>query len=550
MKQFIKYFQITVPAAIVLLTASCEDFLTTPPVDRLTSDGFYQTPAQSEQGVIGIYAGLRNVSDDEFLNLSEFRSDNIWTLTQPDGFREYSEIACFRAGPDLSTINSIWNRWYKVIYDANVAIEKIPSCDFGTRETFRNQLLGEARFLRGWAYFELVRLFGNIPVIDKPMSPGDVLNVPQSSAQEVYSNIIVPDLTDAKTLLPLSADLTNASNTGIPGSGRADRTAAQAMLARVYMTMAGFPLNDASAVSLAKTELKGVMDFSEANGNRFWASDSTEWQKQWIAENNNKYSIFAIQYRSGGTGNPAIFNTGCNLPPSYTTITVYNALAIWAEKSVMYEFEKTYAGGNRDARGIGHSVILGYEAEPNWVAYPPQIEYLEPGSPVNVYRNALFYKYLNSKHKRAELGYSDNIETAMKDTRDWPVNYPVIRYEDILLMYAELLAGEGNVSGAMETVNRIRARAGCDAETASSAAEALAFVKRERRIELFGEGVRWFDLVRWNDWQQAITDEFNRYNNPVGTEMSNIRNGRYLYPIPLNQINVKPGWYTQNEGYN
>jgi hypothetical protein len=162
----------------------------------------------------------------------------------------------------------------------------------------------------------------------------------------------------------------------------------------------------------------------------------------------------------------------------------------------------------------------------------------------------MFYKYLNSKPKRVELGYSDNIETAMKDDKDWPVNYPVIRYEDVLLMYAELLAGEGNVSGAMDIVNRIRTRAGCDAETASSTAEALKFVKRERRIELFGEGVRWFDLVRWNDWQQIITDEFNRYNNPVGAEISNIRNGRYLYPIPLNQINVKPGWYTQNEGYN
>ena len=129
---------------------SCDDFLTNPPVDRLTSDGFYQTPKQSEQGVIGIYALLRDVSRDEFMYMSEFRSDNIW-VRLPDGYRETSEVSNFRAGPDLNYFNYTWNNWYKVIYDSNVALQKIEACDFGTNELFKKQLLGEVYFLRGWA---------------------------------------------------------------------------------------------------------------------------------------------------------------------------------------------------------------------------------------------------------------------------------------------------------------------------------------------------------------------------------------------------------------
>lgn len=532
----------------MMFFVSCDDFLTNPPIDRLTSDGFYQTPKQSEQGVIGIYAILRDISRDEFMYMSEFRSDNIW-VRLPDGYRETSEVSNFRAGPDLNYFNSTWNNWYKVIYDSNIALEKIEACNFGTNEVFKKQLLGEVYFLRGWAYFELARLFGNIPIIDKPMSPSEVLNLGQSPTREVYDKIIIPDMLKAKEMLPLDMNMLNSTGKKTPSSGRADKIAVQAMLGRIYMTMAGFPMNDVQAKTLAKTELKAVIDYSEANANKFWAPDSVEWQKQWMSEYNNKYSIFAIQYRSGGTGNPAIFETGAKCPPSYTGFQVYNELDLWVEKSMVHEYLKVHSNGKRDARGLGHSILLGYDAEPNWPARMPQYDALQPGSPVQVPTNTMFYKYLNTKHKRATLGFTDNIESGMKDNRDWPVNYPVLRFEDVLLMYAELLAGEGNSSGAVEIVNRIRKRAGCDEVSAASAAEALSLTKKERRLELFGEGVRWFDLVRWNEWQQTIINMFHAYSNPPGSEDANVKDGRYLFPIPMNQINVKPVLYKQNEGY-
>lgn len=547
MKKYI-VFPIATLVSIMLFITSCDDFLTNPPVDRLTSDGFYQTPNQSEQGVIGIYASLRDISRDEFMYMSEFRSDNIW-VRLPDGYRETSEVSNFRAGSDLNYFNSTWNNWYKVIYDSNIAIMKIEALDFGTNTAFKNQLLGEVFFLRGWAYFELARLFGNIPIIDKPMSPREVLNVGQSPAKDVYEKMVVPDMLKAKELLPLDANIQNSTGKNTPGSGRVDKNAAQAMLGRIYMTMAGFPLNDAASKAKAKTELKAIIDYSAANGNKYWAPDSTEWRKQWISEYNNKYSIFAIQYRSGGTGNPAIFETGAKCPPTYTGFQVYNELDVFVEKSIVHEFQKTGSNGKKDARGLGHSILLGYNAEPNWPARAPQYDVLYPGSPIQVPTNTMFYKYLNTKIKRTALGFSANIESGMKDYRDWPVNYPVLRFEDIMLMYAELMVDEGNIPEAMGIVNKIRKRAGCDELSASNAADAMKFVKNERRLELFGEGVRWFDLVRWNEWQQTIINMFHAYSNPPGSEDANVKDGRYLFPIPMNQMNVKPGLYQQNQGY-
>lgn len=543
-------------AIILLLSiASCNDFLNIPPVDMLTSDGFYETPTQIDQGVVGMYTKLRDLSMNEYLYMSECRSDNSWVIPRDNAIRQFSEIGTFRATEELAEFNSVWNLWYSVIYNANVLITEIPDCDFGTETKLKDQFLGEAYFMRGWAYFELVRLYGNIPLIDAPMTSSQVETIKQSPAIDIYNQIIIPDLQVAKSKLPYSVDMKDASGTSIAAKGRADRLAATALLGRVYMTLSGFPHNDSSAQNLAETELKEVIAYSENNGDKYWAPDSTEWRKQWIPakEYYNKYSLFAIQYRGGGTGNKAPFYFGPKIPKSYTTQTPFGNL-IYVEKSLVYEFDKIYTSRGKnlmDARGYNHSVLAGYDAEDDYPAYS-QIKdklTLKDGSQVDVLTTAMFYKFMPSLRKVSALNMTVNVESTMTGSNDWPVNHPVIRYDDILLMYAEILAAKNDVTGAMKIVNRIRERAGCDPETTSSSVEALEFVKRERRIEFMGEGVRWFDLVRWNDWKSAIADMFDRYNNPEGTDKNDLKNGRYLYPIPLNQLNAKPGLYKQNDDY-
>lgn len=117
--------------------------------------------------------------------------------------------------------------------------------------------------------------------------------VPQSSAREVLDNIVVPDLINAQTMLPLKENMVSANGTSIVLQGRADKMAAEAMLARVYMTLAGFPYYDSDAKILAKKQLEIVLNYSKSNQNKYWAPTLDEWRKQWMPSTDyyNKYSI-------------------------------------------------------------------------------------------------------------------------------------------------------------------------------------------------------------------------------------------------------------------
>lgn len=530
-------------AIFAIAATACDDYLDQAPKDLLSSDSFYSTAAQAEQGVLGVYSDFRYISDYEYLMMSEVRSDNMWVNPIPDGQRDYSDIGTFRATSSLGTFESCWDMLYKCIYDANVALQKIPNTTF-TDETIKNQLLNETHFLRGWAYFELVRLYGNVPMITEPLSPSEANSTPQSDGLTVINTVVIPDL-EAALDLPDKGAITNSLGTAVPAEGRADRIAANAMLARVYMTLAGFPYNDDTAISKAQTYINTVL----AEKSLYWAPTIDEWRKQWTPDYANEYSIFAVQYRTGGYGNPAIFDFSPALPPSYTTIRIFGN-QIYVEKSLRYELDKTYSSGNKDLRGEDWSILDGYDAETNYPAYTNSKEDLTvDGEVVQVYVNSMYYKYLPSIRKLATLGMSLD-ESELKDYYDWPVNFPVLRIEDIMLLNSEILIQQGNISEALEAVNEIRTRAGVDeVPTDVDAATALEYVKRERRIELMGEGVRWFDEVRYGTWQQDIIDMFDRYNNPTGTSTTDVADGRYLYPIPENQMNIKPGTYTQNEGY-
>lgn len=535
-----------VGAGALILSAtiiSCDNFLDQPPKNLLPSDGFYQTGSQAEQGVIGVYSDLRNLSNYEYLMMSECRSDNAWVEPRPDGQRDYSDIGTFRATSSLGMFESTWNTWYKVIYDANVALQKVPNTKFSSVD-FQKQLLGELHFLRGWAYFELVRLYGNVPMITTPLTPAEANATPQSKGLDIINQLVIPDLQQAQTL-PGKGKILNAQGVAVPSEGRVDGIAANAMLARVYMTLAGFPFNDHSAIAKAEVCLNTVL----ARKSDYWAPTIEEWRKQWTPAYANKYSIFAIQYRTGGNGNPAIFDFSPALPPSYTTIIILGN-QIYIDKSLRYEFDKVYSSGKKDMRGEGWSVLDGYSAEPNFPTYSNTKESVTvDGVTTGQYVNSMFYKYMPSKHKLSTLGMVLD-EGTLKDYKDWPVNFPVLRIEDMMLLNSEILIQEGKISDALKTVNEIRQRAGCDpVPTDVDATTALNYVKRERRIELMGEGVRWFDEVRYGTWKQKTMDKFNRYNNPVGTSISDVRDGRYIYPIPQNQMNIKPGTYVQNAGY-
>lgn len=528
---------------LAMFVTACSNDLNQPPVDQLGSDGFYQTASQSNQGVLGVYSKLRNLTNDEYLLLSEVRSDNMWSDPVENGANEYVSNCMFRSTAENSGFEKAWNEWYSLIFNANLALQKIPDAKF-TQESIREQFLEEMHFLRGWAYFELARLYGNVPVILEPMSYSEANKVKQTSAAEILKTVVIPELEEALKL-PTPDKIVNASGVAVPSEGRANCVAAQAMLARVYMTLAGFPYNDASAKEKAKGFLTQVL----AKKSDYWAPDIIEWRKQWTPDYNNKYSIFAIQHRTGGTGNPAIFEFSKKLPPSYTGKKIFGN-ALYVEKSLRAEFDKVYSTGGKDQRGEGASFLDGYESEGSaWPLAAPVLEDVTiDGVTTKANTQAFFYKYIPTKRKLADLGMTFDESTMINDS-DWPVNFPVLRIEDMMLLYAEILADEGNFTESMKLVNEIRERAGCDPVSASDKDTAMKYIQRERRLELMGEGVRWFDEIRYGTWQKDIQNMFDRYFNPVGTNKDLVAEGCYLCPIPANQMNIVPGLYVQNKGY-
>ena len=253
--------------ALTLSLSSCESWLEVEPNDTRTTDYFYSTPSEMEQAIIGIYNGLLPISDYSWL-MSEVRSDNAWVDKTTDKQRDYIDIGTFN--PNISTISTLsgaWNNLYEIIARANMFLSKTDGVTFSS-EAIKNQFIGEAKFLRALAYFDLVRYFGRIPIVLEPVSVNEAMTIKQSEPVEVYETAIVPDLEDAVKKL-VDTPLNYMGNSA--SAGRATQVAAKSLLGRVYLTMAGYPVQDASKKALAEELFSEVIDYSFAN-NKYWAS--------------------------------------------------------------------------------------------------------------------------------------------------------------------------------------------------------------------------------------------------------------------------------------
>ena len=548
MTKYIKYVMIAAVAAFAAV--SCQDYLSTPPVGSLSPDGFYNSPAHLESGVLGVYARLQNIEQNQYLICSEDRSDNVWVNSNPDGTRISSEISFLRVSYGTAEFGSLWAGWYALIYNANTVLANIDAVEF-TDSAVKNQFKGEVLFLRALAHFELARTFGNVPIAEKVYSSTEASELTQSTAAEVINNSVIPDLTEAEGLLPYRASMKDATGGSIAGDGRADKLAVQALLARVYMTLKGFPFNDASAKAKAESYLTTVL----SNGSAYFAPDFLTWQKQWLTDNDtaNKYQIFAIQHRLG-TGNQVTFNSGVMISNLNYVLDGYHSGSgmspVYPEATLRYEFVS-----NDDPRGLDFYFMDGYEEYEGGVpAYSTTwTDFSYEGETISSVENAINMKWCPTIPKREAAGINfdeTQLGTATGSYDKWPLNFPILRYEDMMLLRAELYAEDGQTDQALALVNQIRNRAGVEPRTASSAAEALKWVKKERQLELYLEGVRWFDQVRYGEWKETTLAKWDNYkiggNYRENVSPSNIKDGRYLCPIPMAELAAAPGLYTQN----
>lgn len=484
---------------LMLGMVSCKDDLMLEPENNITQNSFYTTELQISQALSGVYSAMINASSrggfdvNFYLLASEVRSNNYTALSQ-NGNRDYYAINRFQDTSSTDEIDILWDDAYQLISYANMLLSRIDAVPFAD-PAIREQYRSEARFLRSYAYFELMRTFGKVPLIDHPVSPEEAAKIPRTELATLYTFIT----SEIEASIGGLKDTYDAKN-----KGRITKAAAHAMLGRIYLTGSGYPLNNGAYVEKARANLLAVI---QKEGQ--FVSFAPTYADLFKSANDNKYHLFEIQHISGGVSQgsylPSYVSPNFGVSDPY-----YNAQG------------SLYSSGEL---GVSQSLISSYE--PGDLRLPLTIKtqfIAQNGQPDN---QNFFVKF-------REKGM------VITNRYDWPINFPIIRYEDVLLMYAEVLNSQGNTSSAVPFLNRIRQRAGLTPVSASiSSGDFTTALRKERRVEFAGEGVYWHDLVRWNIGVAVINQAAAalNYNYTITTN-------DYLYQIPLSQIQV--AGYDQN----
>ncbi|PXV65880.1 putative outer membrane starch-binding protein [Dysgonomonas alginatilytica] len=486
---------------------SCTSDLDIIPVENNVSNTFYSSELEVNQAAIGIYSRLgRSGSNQDFptlyyLLVSEDRSDIRYLVGETSAQNDQLDIRKYLLTSSTTTVSTIFARLYSMIADANNLLSKTPENEYV-------RYRAEACFLRAYAYSELVRAFGPVSLVTKPIENGAAVLLPREPIETIYAQII-EDLNYAGANL-------DEVYTG-KSSGRVGSLAAKALLGQVYMTMAGSPLKDASAMVKAESVYAQIIDKVSA---RF----ATNYADIFTLRNENKYDLFSVQFASGG------FGTGSSLP-GYITSSGSGASPFpeWVYSSYGQQGQDLRVDTllvnemklNNDKR-LPASVDMGF-----WNS-------LDAQKRVWVVRNVLT-KFLEK----------DNTNTTIKSWNDFPRNFPIIRPAEVLLYYAEALIANSKPGDAAKYINKIRSRAGlADLTTIPT----LDDIKKERKYEFIGEGKRYFDLVRWGESEAVATlAAFAKYyhsetNGIIPTKRD------LLLPIPDDEMKTRTNW-VQNFGY-
>lgn len=489
---------------------SCGDVLDIYPVENNTADQFYKSEYEMNQAVMGMYARLgRNGTNtdyptDMYYQASESRSDNLYYATMANAQRDQVDMRTFQCTDNTSLNTTIYGRLWEIVTDANTLLAK--SDESYTR--FR----AEAKFMRALAYFDLVRAYGPQPIVDRIISAQKAPSFERKPIAEVYQ-FIIKDLTDA------AADL-EPFYTG-DDAGRVGAVAAKCLLGYVYVTMAGYPLNDTQAYAKAVETLAPIMTDVKA---RF----ASNFADVFSLANENKYDLFSVQFSSGGSG------LGSSLPAYITQsggkTTCFPEWAYYSQQGQDFRVDTLLvndmvAAGDKRlcsiAQGFWTTTKHGYTRQDTLSSYDDR---------------CVIVKFL----------VKDNTTTTIKAWNDYPLNFPMLRPADAYLLYAEALVATGRAGEAAPWLNAIRERAGLS----DIANPTVADIMRERRVEFLGEGKRYFDLVRMgkDTFLNTLKAFSDHYQHVKVMNASDPTEKDMLLPIPLSVMSIHTTW-KNNDGY-
>lgn len=494
---------------ILLLTCgslmiSCEGDLSLKPVSSSTTVTFYTTTNDFLQSINAAYNPLSSYPDRQ-LNLSETRSDNLYAVSEGGAWTWEGINGFHKSIVDNEYVTDAWNNNFDGVFKANILLEQLAeNGEVIADADLRTRLEAEAKFLRAFYYFDLVRWFGKIPVADRPLTAPEALSTPRSSVTEVY-DLIISDLIFAKDNLP-------EVYTSPEDRGRATKYAAEGILAKVYMTRSG-PDYGIEGPGLGLDEwhlaLPLLNDIIESGQYDFLPSYSSIFS---YSNENNAEVIFDVQFMSGG--NPIV---GSGFPSLLVPSLYFRSLG-------QVDFSGTAI------RPVSNDLLDSYEDGDIRKDFTINSDgYSFNGVPED---RSFFIKYLDITQAPTRGG-------------DWPVNFIALRYTDVLMLKAEciLQGAPGSQADVDEIVSQIRGRAGLGPVQNITLPELM----EERRKEFAAEGLRWHDLVRSGAIESAIPAWIAKED--VLQQIRPFQKEYILYPVPQAEMDVKVGLYDQNPGY-
>jgi len=533
-------------AILVVVSIGCsKSFLEVSPPSQIEETNFFQTEIQANQALAAIYHvsqwGNINHGHSPIMGFEEAASDDAYSgggsSSDAVGVKGIDNFQATDGAPfnqNDATYESIWNILYQGVARSNTYLANINRVD--ASDDFKNETSAEVKFLRATYYFELVKWYENIPLVTEPLLDPNKYNQPQAAPQDVY-NQVAKDLVEAMQYLPKKSMKAN--------NGHATYYSAEAFLARVYLYCKGVYGNDLKAGSV-------VIDAAQTRAN--------------LDEiiNSGIFNLFPnysdIWRKQNEMGMESVWEVDCS-----------SLALLGGSTSNQYQAQGNYNVLYFGPRGVtGNPYTAGFSN-----AIPTESLYQEfETSPVVDPRRDATILTLNSQDSAPGLikgwqhtGYFNNKYNTSQEyltpsglnSINWGQNIHTIRFSDVLLMASELNIGVDQDKADMY-LNRVRERAGLPDNTAT-----VDNLRHERRVELAGEGIRYWDLLRYGlDYTKQMIDASSLvgplYNGggtlnagantpPSGYMMNWDPSKKGHLPIPPSQVILSNGVLKQNPGY-
>jgi len=453
-----------------VILGACTDFLTEDLKGDFSSDTYYQNDKQALQAINGVYNAIAFTNSDNVIWVfGDVASEDAVKGGNPGDQAEITYIDEFSANSTNGMIINYWTFTYEAIARANNVIANVPAISMD--EALKNRIVGEAKFIRAYSYFNLVNIFGKVPLKLLPQLSQETIHVPLSEVSAVYQQIET-DLSEAAAVLPVSYSSNDV--------GRVTRGAALAMLGKVNL----YQQKWSSALGyFQQVEALGIYSLLPQYADNFK-----------IAHENSSESIFEIQHladQNPGTGNQM---NQWFAPPTEGGY-YFNA----PTELLVNAFEKS-STGEVDPR---LDASIGRDGQP-WLNGDI---FNAAWSPTG---------FLTKKHQQPLSEVSSSLKG------DGDLNYIYMRYADLLLMKAEAFNEDGKADSARANLNKVRqrARAGFNGTppadlladiTTLDKNELSTAIQKERRVELAQEFHHYFDLMRWGKVvaETALGEDFN-----------------------------------------